>query len=610
MASPTVNSVPTTEVTNLGSQSLNIQALVSIDGFKWGAGAQGTGVTLTYSFIKAGSVFAPGYGVDVTPSSQITVLTAAEQAAVEKALFKWEHVANIDFTKVTETTTVVGEFRVGKSFNANDIGASAYAYLPGTPGFLEVYWAGDLWISRVEAGDPIDFNEDGANAPEGSYDFSTLMHELGHALGLQHPHNDGDAGEVFLVGNPDTAEDLDLMLTSIMSYQYGFGLMPGFEPTTPMVLDIAAIQYLYGPNNSYNAGATTYSFSATGQYNQTIWDGGGVDTIVYSGSTGGVIDLNPGNASQLGVPVDYFSFDPEDFNIYEDSRTVWIALGAKIENARGGAGDDEIFGNTLINNLQGNGGNDILHGGGNNDTLLGQNGNDLLFGDGGVDVLDGGGGSDTLNGGAGKDVMNGGPGNDLYIVDIVGETITEQVDQGNDTVQSTKTLTLPLNVENLLLLGSAALNGNGNDLDNKLTGNDGINTLLGKNGKDSLDGGLGNDLLRGGGGADNFVFNDPLSASNIDTIGDFNANNVDKIVLDDDIFTALTAGALNGANFVASSVMSVSAGQYLLYNTSNGVLYYDPDADGVVGGLTAIAFVQDTNGNPVTLGAEDFLIVT
>ncbi|MBD2255636.1 hypothetical protein H6G14_31060 [Nostoc parmelioides FACHB-3921] len=142
-----------------------------------------------------------------------------------------------------------------------------------------------------------------------------------------------------------------------------------------------------------------------------------------------------------------------------------------------------------------------------------------MNGDTGDDLLIGGGGNDYLDGGTGADTLNGGAGNDTYIVDSLGDAITENVDEGTDTVQSILDYSLGDNLENLTLLGTAQ-NGTGNTLANTITGNEtdntlnglagndiltgngGNDTLLGGNGSDTLDGGDGNDILNGGVGAD------------------------------------------------------------------------------------------------------------
>lgn len=92
--------------------------------------------------------------------------------------------------------------------------------------------------------------------------------------------------------------------------------------------------------------------------------------------------------------------------------------------------------------------------------------------------------ANILNGGAGADSMVGGAGNDIYVVDNAGDVVTEAASAGIDTVQSAITYTLPANVENLTLTGSAAINGTGNALANTLTGNTAANVLTGGAGND------------------------------------------------------------------------------------------------------------------------------
>jgi hypothetical protein len=105
-----------------------------------------------------------------------------------------------------------------------------------------------------------------------------------------------------------------------------------------------------------------------------------------------------------------------------------------------------------------------------------------------------------LDGGAGADSMNGGSGNDLYVVDNAGDSVNESANQGVDTVRSTVSYALKTNVENLMLLGSAALNGTGNSSANLLVGNAAANTLSGSSGNDILQGLGGNDVLSASGG--------------------------------------------------------------------------------------------------------------
>ncbi len=137
-----------------------------------------------------------------------------------------------------------------------------------------------------------------------------------------------------------------------------------------------------------------------------------------------------------------------------------------------------------------------------NNLIIGNSGANLLLALAGNDSLYGGEGNDTLDGGTGTDSMYGGAGDDYYIVDDLGDRITEVAGAGIDTVESSVSFTLSSYLENLILTGSDNINGGGSSVDNVLTGNSGNNLLEGETGNDALYGGLGDDTLDGGAGND------------------------------------------------------------------------------------------------------------
>lgn len=300
------------------------------------------------------------------------------------------------------------------------------------------------------------------------------------------------------------------------------------------------------------------------------------------------------------------------------------------------------FGNALNNVIVGNNANNILSGLAGNDTMFGLGGNDSMFGGIGNDVMLGGIGNDLLDGGIGADNMRGEAGNDTYVVDNVGDVVTELAGAGIDTIRSSISLSLNVagrvNVENLTLTGVNPISGFGNALNNVIVGNNANNTLSGLDGNDSLfglggsdsmfggtgndsmSGGIGNDLLNGGAGNDvhigglgadtvvtgvgfdTILFNTALGAGNVDSIADF-APVFDTIRLENAEFTALAAGALPAAAFRIGAV-ALDGSDRIIYNAANGALNYDPDG---LGGIAQVQFATLSAGLAMT--AADFLVV-
>jgi Ca2+-binding RTX toxin-like protein len=195
-----------------------------------------------------------------------------------------------------------------------------------------------------------------------------------------------------------------------------------------------------------------------------------------------------------------------------------------------------------------------LNGYGNelSNTIVGNNHDNYLSGGGGRDWLYGQGGNDTLIGGYDSDSLIGGIGEDI-------------------------------------LLGEA-----GND------------TLNGGAGNDTLNGGLGKDVLFGGSGADHFVFDTALASRNTDVIKDF-ATRVDKLVLDDDVFKSLVGKkSLSAGNFITGT-KALQLDDYLIYNTTNDMLYFDADGSGSRYGMVEVAKIELAGSTAPTY--TDFVVV-
>jgi hypothetical protein len=228
------------------------------------------------------------------------------------------------------------------------------------------------------------------------------------------------------------------------------------------------------------------------------------------------------------------------------------------------------------------------------DILDGRTGTHRLYAYAGDDVLWGGAGNDLLDGGAGNDQMIGGAGDDLYRVDSTADVITEYANEGVDSVEASITYVLGTNLEKLTLTGTAAINGTGNDADNRIKGNDaanilsggaGADTISGGGGADRLIGGAGRDTLDGGAGADVFQLSAPDPTST-DRISDFAFAEDRLAILNTDFGLREGRGVINGALdptwFTTVSGtgihqgVSTTHGQFV-YNTTTYSLAWDPD---------------------------------
>lgn len=343
-------------------------------GTQWGM-ATGSGVTLSYSFpwVSGNAWFYGNLGGSYSDLNEHSAtyhyaLSPTQQDAFRSALQLWSDVANISFYEISETSYNVGDLRIAWT-SASDAFSDGsepwgWAYYPDGD------WpsGGDIWISSLNS------DTDGDAWTSGSYNALALLHELGHALGLKHPFD----GDITLDGI------LDNRSYTIMSYTDAWNnIYPSVEyvngvqttisyyvnPETPMVLDIAAIQYLYGANMTYRTGDDTYTFDPTQPFFKTIWDAGGSDSLSASNfSLPCTLDLTPGSYSSLRMPE--ASDTGGMITTYDGTDNLGIAYNCIIENAIGGSGDDVLIGNSANNALTGNAGDDTLDGDTGIDTAI------------------------------------------------------------------------------------------------------------------------------------------------------------------------------------------------------------------------------------------------
>lgn len=473
MTSPTTSSSTST----VGqSTSLNINALLG--GIKWG-GVVGTGTSLGYSFpwTTLATANFSGYNGFVSYSTRNEQnatehygLSTTQQAAARNALQAWANVANITLSEVAESTTNVGDIRLAWTSATQTTSTGNLAW--GWASYPSSYWpsAGDVWISTASSSvtDP--------NWSIGSYNYESLIHELGHALGLKHSFDSTpvlsssqESRQFTVMSYTNHPHSLFVQLTKNANGSVSWTSF-NVNPETPMLYDIAAMQYLYGANPSYKTGNDVYTFDPSTPFFKTIWDAGGSDTIsVSTFSKGCIIDLQQGHFSKITIESDstagYDWNSPPAQPTYDGTDNLAIAFGCVIENAIGGSGNDTLIGNDANNSVDGGAGNDTLYGGPGND------------------VFD----WDTANRG-GNDVSYGGTGNDTFVLNSVLDSVIEYSGEGTDTVWisfSYSLANLP-NIENLYAFGLSGVT---------LTGNAANNIFSGTAGNDTIDGGAGDDTV-------------------------------------------------------------------------------------------------------------------
>ena len=388
-----------------------------IKGSKWtGIGddssAAGGASNLSYSYWDGTTSYSAGDPVAGNKTTLDSHATGTNNQTAHDSIFElWDAVAPFSLDKIVESNDAspIGDLRVAVT-DSMPGGAAAFAYYPsGSPVGGDIYYGASQVMGTSTDTDFV----------EGEYNWVTALHEVGHALGLSHPFDGGSADGSKLNLNLDGQRNT--VMTYVQRdrnrriYMNGSTATTGglINTSTPGLLDIEAIEHLYGSTNwSHNATNTTYGsgagsndFDNTYESIRVISDSGGTDALDASGvtATGSIIDLTPGTYSSIN----YYATDAlkiasltSDANqiaffenyvtqqnalasassskyqaytrsaLYRGQDNVGIAHNTWIENAIGGGGADTITGNNKGNEITGNGGNDTIDGGGGVDVAI------------------------------------------------------------------------------------------------------------------------------------------------------------------------------------------------------------------------------------------------
>ena len=310
------------DITKIGQEAL-------LRGYKgWQLNEVGTQTTLTFSFLNQ----TPASGSE--GGTGFSAFTAAQQQTVRDLFYVLQNQTGLAFAEVTGDA---GQIRFGVNQQSNTRG---YSFIPDE--LKGDARAGDVWLDleTVEVMKP---------GQEGYY---VLLHELAHALGLQHPLPETDTSGATVLLNSFSSISNTVMLDLSDATQ------GNSWPTWFGSLDIQALRYLYG-YRAYSTGNDIYAVTNTSS-NVSIVDDGGVDSLDASAvSISARIDLREGKLSSIGANADGSA----------KRNNVSISIGSSIENVTGTLFDDRITCNQLNNQITYIGGNDIVDGLAGIDTL-------------------------------------------------------------------------------------------------------------------------------------------------------------------------------------------------------------------------------------------------
>jgi len=299
----------------------------------------------------------PSYDTNAGHAKGFLAFTSTQISRVETALSYISTLIDVRFQK-TSNESALNTF----TFANNDQTRSAgYGTYPS-----DTFSGNDIYF---------DITQDNKTFADNTYGALTMMHEIGHGLGLKHPFDEKDAN-----GDIDVAPYLqgseDSTTWTVMAYEQSYNASAAQYFLKFSDLDIAALQYIYGPAKTARAGNDTYKISQSGS--NFIWDGAGTDTLDASSLTqGATVYLNPGYWGYVGTSKSSSIISPGQ---------ITVNFGSIIENLTGSSYADKLFGTDGENTINGGAGNDVIDGLAGNDLIIGGTGDDQLNGGTGVDT--------------------------------------------------------------------------------------------------------------------------------------------------------------------------------------------------------------------------------
>ena len=341
-----------------GDYKINVSEVVPprpTGALEWGNAAWDTSQTI--------DVYFADYGVTVSDGTISIGFSQAEETSMMGMFSNVTNFANIDF-QITETQADA-DIRLAHA----NLGGGLLGYM-----YPQNYNSNEGL--GVLTSNSSYWND--TSMQVGGFMYGVVVHEIGHGLGLAHPHDTGGGSQVMdgVSYSSDKGDygQMNQSVYTVMSYNEGFAAHPLGLPSdygsgymaSFAALDIAVLQSYYGENDSYNAGSNTYSLGSK-DYFETIWDGGGTDEIAVTGSADCLIDLRAATLNYEAGGAGFVSYNADALGGFT------IANGVVIENAKGGGGSDTIIGNDSDNIIYGGSGSGIK------DTLTGNGGADIFI---------------------------------------------------------------------------------------------------------------------------------------------------------------------------------------------------------------------------------------